>query len=188
MTETDQSIEKIKKLKPLVDQAQNEYLQLAQTLTNERKKIAKKLEAVITEELIELAMPDVRFAVSFSPGKLSRQGLDQVEFLISPNPGEPLLPVAKIASGGELSRIMLALKTIMASKDDIITLVFDEIDAGIGGQAVQKVADRLARISQNQQVICVTHSPLLAAIADQHFLLKKEVKEGRTRTVILNRC
>ncbi len=185
LTETDQSIEKIKKLKPLVDQAQNEYLQLAQTLTNERKKIAKKLEAVITEELIELAMPDVRFAVSFSPGKLSRQGLDQVEFLISPNPGEPLLPVAKIASGGELSRIMLALKTIMASKDDIITLVFDEIDAGIGGQAVQKVADRLARISQNQQVICVTHSPLLAAIADQHFLLKKEVKEGRTRTVIL---
>jgi DNA repair protein RecN (Recombination protein N) len=178
------SAERVKKLETEGVQVLEEYNLQAKVLSGKRKKLAKELEAKVTQELLELAMPHIRFAVDFSLNEPSAQGIDRVEFLISPNPGEPLLSVAKIASGGELSRIMLALKTIMAEKDEIGTLVFDEIDAGIGGKAAQKVAEKLARISQSQQVICVTHSPLIAAIADCHLLLEKEVEKGRTRTII----
>lgn len=167
-----------------VEQVFAEYKKAAELLSKKRKKLAQVLETKVTQELLELAMPHVRFSVDFTVSEPMLQGTDRVEFLISPNLGEPLLPVAKIASGGELSRIMLALKTIMALQDDLGSLIFDEIDAGIGGQAVQKVAEKLAQISQSQQVICVTHSPLIAAIADQHFLLKKKVKKGRTQTLL----
>ncbi|MGI6587808.1 MAG: DNA repair protein RecN [Peptococcia bacterium] len=177
------STERLKQLETEVIEFLEEYNYQAKVLSEKRKKLAEELEAKVTQELLELAMPNVRFAVDFSLNEISAQGLDQVEFLISPNPGEPLLSVAKIASGGELSRIMLALKTIMAEKDEIGTLVFDEIDVGIGGKAAQKVAEKLERISQSQQIICVTHSPLIAAIADRHLLLEKEVEKGRTRTI-----
>ncbi len=178
------SAERVKELETEVVQVLEEYNLQAKILSKKRKKLAEELEAKVTRELLELAMPHIRFAVDFSLSEPSVQGLDRIEFLISPNPGEPLLSVAKIASGGELSRIMLALKTIMAEKDEIGTLVFDEIDAGMGGKAAQKVAEKLARISQSQQVICVTHTPLIAAIADHHLLLEKEVEKGRTRTII----
>ena len=163
-----------------------EYDQAAEKLSDNRKKIAALIETKVIAELRDLAMADVQFEVKFFLNEPSAQGLERAEFFISPNPGEPLLPVAKIASGGELSRIILALKIIMAEIDEIGTLVFDEIDAGIGGKTVQKVAEKLARISKSQQVICVTHSPIIAASADRHLLLEKEVKDGRTRTIIHN--
>ncbi|MDD2211412.1 MAG: DNA repair protein RecN [Clostridia bacterium] len=178
------SSERLEQLQGEVKKYLEEYETTAKTLSQKRKKLAETLEIKVIAQLVELAMPDIRFAIKFLSSEPSAQGLEQVEFLISPNPGEPLLPVAKIASGGELSRIMLALKTIMAETDGIGTLVFDEIDAGIGGKAVQKVAEKLERISKSQQVICVTHSPLVAAIADRHLLLEKKVEKGRTRTII----
>jgi DNA repair protein RecN (Recombination protein N) len=135
---------------------------------------------------MDLAMPNVKFAVAFNQAAPGPKGSEEIEFLISPNPGEPLLPVAKIASGGELSRIMLALKTILASLDGIGTLIFDEIDSGIGGKAAQKVAEKLERISRIQQVICVTHSPIIAAQADHHVMLEKMVVDGRTKTIVHN--
>ncbi|MFY9174427.1 MAG: DNA repair protein RecN [Peptococcia bacterium] len=171
----------------LEEQAQKveqEYYSLAQEVSAQRREIAANLESRVVEELIDLAMPDVQFAVSFRDGDGTAKGIDQVEFLISPNPGEPLLPVAKIASGGELSRIILALKTISAHFDGIGTLIFDEIDTGIGGKAAQKLAEKLGTISQHQQVICVTHSPILAALADRHLFLDKETVGGRTRTIV----
>ena len=161
-----------------------EYRLKAELLSSQRKKQGQLLETKVTAQLAELAMPYVRFSINLFPCTPTVQGLDQVNFLISPNPGEPLMPVAKIASGGELSRIMLALKTILAEIDGIGTLVFDEIDSGIGGKTAQKVADKLEKISKSQQVICVTHSPLIAALADQHLILEKEVKQGRTRTIV----
>lgn len=161
-----------------------EYRAKAEVLSERRKTLAQTLENKVIDELVELAMPHVHFSVGFVPCEPTAQGLELVEFLISPNPGEPLLPVAKIVSGGELSRIMLALKTILAEIDGIGTLIFDEIDSGIGGKAAQKVADKLEKISRSQQVICVTHSPFLAALADHHFLLEKVVDQGRTMTKV----
>mgnify|MGYP000954773518 FL=1 len=178
------SSERLADLENKVKQSYEEYRQAAAALSAQRKNIAETIQKKAVTELVELAMPHVQFEVKFFPCEPSLQGLEQVEFYISPNPGEPLLPVAKIASGGELSRIILALKIIMAEIDEIGTLVFDEIDAGIGGKAAQKVAEKLERISTCQQVICVTHSPLIAAIADRHLLLEKVTEEGRTRTII----
>lgn len=167
------------------EKKQAEYQAQAESLSSKRKELGRKLEEPVTAQLIELAMPHVRFAVSTIPTPPAAYGLEQVAFLICPNPGEPLLPVAKIASGGELSRIMLALKTILAKIDGVGTMVFDEIDAGIGGQAAQKVAEKLAEISASQQVICVTHSPLIAALADHHLVIQKEVTPaGRTLTKV----
>jgi len=156
------------------------YQLKAELLSERRQALGQQLEAAVMRQLVDLAMPNVRFTVHFLPQQPASYGLEQVEFFISPNPGEPLLPVVKIASGGELSRIMLALKTILAKSDGIGTLVFDEIDAGIGGKAAQKVAEKLAEISLSQQVICVTHAPLIAAVADTHLVLLKEVTNGRT--------
>lgn len=161
-----------------------ELQQKAKILSEKRKVLKKVLEDKVINELKELAMPHAEFSVELKAIEPSDNGMETAEFLISPNPGEPLLPVAKIASGGELSRIMLALKTIMADMDQIGTLIFDEIDSGIGGKAAQKVAEKLEQISNSQQVICVTHSPLIAALADKHLLLKKVIEKERTKTGI----
>lgn len=176
------SSERIEELGLECAQKRDEYQQKAKLLSGRRKELGQKLEVQVTTQLIDLAMPNVLYSVGFVPTQPSVNGFEQVQFLICPNPGEPLLPVAKIASGGELSRIMLALKTILAEIDGIGTLVFDEIDSGIGGKAAQKVADKLVEISKSQQVICVTHSPLIAALADHHLVLEKEVVAGRTHT------
>lgn len=170
------------KLEADVQEGRRQYEAEAARLSDGRKKNAALLEVRVKRELAELAMPETKFSVQFTPAEASAQGIEKVEFLISPNPGEPLLPVAKIASGGELSRIILAIKTIIADKDEIGTLIFDEIDSGIGGKAAQKLADKLEKISASQQVICVTHSPLVSALADCHLLLEKEVADGRTST------
>jgi DNA repair protein RecN (Recombination protein N) len=110
--------------------------------------------------------------------------MDQVEFLISPNPGEPLRPLAKIASGGELSRVMLAIKTILAGTDQVETLIFDEVDTGVSGRAAQAIAEKLARVARERQVLCITHLPQVASLADAHFLIRKEMSENETMTVV----
>lgn len=180
----EKSTELAEELQKISHNARQEYELAAKKLSLQRQKVAALLEERVTKELRDLAMPQTRFSVQFAASAGTAKGLDKVEFLISPNPGEPLLPVAKIASGGELSRIMLAIKTIIANLDEIGTLIFDEIDSGIGGKAAQKVAEKLETISHSQQVICVTHSPLIAALADCHLYLEKRVEQGRTRTLL----
>jgi len=176
---------------------QSELGELAWKLYEERKRAAVQLEEDIQRELADLGMDRVAFQVSFEHTedergipifdkryKVEEMGIDEVEFLLSPNPGEEMKPLAKIASGGEMSRIMLALKSILAQVDQIPTLIFDEIDTGIGGTAAGIVADKLKRISQMRQVICVSHLPQIASRADSHYLIWKETKEGRTRTML----
>jgi DNA repair protein RecN (Recombination protein N) len=127
-------------------------------------------------------MPDVKLDVRNEKGKLTVNGMDNIEFLISANAGEEPKPIAKIASGGELSRIMLALKNVIAEKDDIETLIFDEIDTGISGRTAQKVSEQLRMISERHQVILITHLPQIAAMADNHLLTEKTVTDGKTHS------
>ena len=129
-------------------------------------------------------MPKVKLVVQQKTGKLTINGMDSIEFLISANLGEEPKPIAKIASGGELSRIMLALKNVIAEKDDIHTLIFDEIDTGVSGRAAQKIGIKLKSVSKNQQVLCVTHLSQLAVMADNHLLIEKQTREGRTFTSV----
>ena len=155
----------------------------AETLTKLREDAASELTEKVRTALADLNFLSSDFAVEFTrldePGET---GAEDAEFMISANPGEPRRPLAKIASGGELSRIMLALKTASAGKDEIETLFFDEIDAGISGRTAQKVAEKLAQIAQSRQVICITHLPQIAAMADQHFEITTAVSDGKTRT------
>ncbi|RCW61147.1 MULTISPECIES: DNA repair protein RecN [Halanaerobium] len=153
-------------------------------LSETRKKHAKNLEVQLKNELKDLAMEDVRFEVSFTEKEISAVGTDRIEFLISPNRGEDLKPLSKIASGGELSRIMLSLKTITAALDQVDTLIFDEVDSGVGGKTAAKMAAKLTQISNDRQIICITHLPQLASAANHHFLIKKEKGENRTFTKI----
>ena len=158
----------------------------AEILSAQRRETAERLKARIEEELRQLDMPKVRFQVEFSqkPGKLGldETGMDEVPYLMSANVGENLKPIAKVASGGELSRIMLALKNVLAENDQIMTLIFDEVDTGVSGRAAGKVAEKMSRLSQRCQVLCVTHLAQIAAMADSHYAVRKEEKEGRTFT------
>jgi len=160
------------------------YGKLAQQLEAERQAAADRLKQAIEQELKELAMNSVQFVVQVSPAEPGPQGQNTVDFLISPNPGEPLRPLAKTASGGELSRVMLSIKSILAAADEINTLVFDEIDSGIGGHTLQAVAEKLAQLSQAKQIICVTHAAGVAACADKHYLVKKAADSQRTVTSV----
>lgn len=168
--------------------ALREAQKLAQALSQERKTAGKALEERIQQELAQLDMPKVRFRVDFAPVEsetgLSAEGMDTVRFLMSANVGEDLKPIQKIASGGELARIMLCLKNVLAENDDVGTLVFDEVDTGVSGRAAQKVAEKLAQVARHKQVLCVTHLPQLAAMADVHFSVEKGEKEGRTYTAV----
>lgn len=188
--------EKVKKLenldvrkKELADKIENSRTsldKLSEKLTNIRKKSGKELSGKIVEVLFGLNFLDARFDIEFKKkADFSPNGTDEIEFMISTNPGEELKPLEKIASGGELSRIMLGIKTIMASKDDIETLIFDEIDTGISGRTAQMVAQRLKEISSVHQVICITHLPQIAAMADEHFLIEKSVVDNVTQTNII---
>ena len=166
------------------------YREAAKELTSTRKKLAKQLEEKMTRELKDLGMENTRFEVMFKPNESGRPtmptpiGDDRIEFMISPNPGEPLKPLAKIASGGELSRIMLAMKNVFAENDPIPTLIFDEIDTGVSGIAAQRVGEKLFSVSKGKQVMCVTHLPQIAAMADSHFRISKEERNGRTYTQV----
>jgi len=155
---------------------------LAKTLSEKRKKEAGIFCEKVCDELRFLDMPSVQFLVDFKEVDLCENGIDSVEFLISANVGEIPKPIAKIASGGELSRIMLALKTVLAHKDKIPTMIFDEIDAGVSGRAALKVASKLKTVSEGKQVLCVTHLAQLMSYADSHYLIEKAVRDGKTYT------
>lgn len=161
---------------------------LAETLSAQRKAAAERLKARIEGELRQLDMTKVRFQTEFSPkpGKLGLDdiGMDEVRFLMSANVGENLKPIAKVASGGELSRIMLALKNVLAENDSICTLIFDEVDTGVSGRAAGKVAEKMSRLSLTCQVLCVTHLAQIAAMSDYHYSVHKEEKNGRTYTIV----
>jgi len=164
------------RLKPL----EKEVATLAAELSEERKKAARELKKTIEKELGSLEMKKTRFEVKIDETPLSPKGKDRVEFLISPNVGEEVKPLAKIASGGELSRMMLAMKRILAKAGGREVLIFDEVDSGIGGATAEVVGRKLKELSSQYQVICVTHLPQIACFADTHFIVKKEVKGGRT--------
>ncbi len=167
-----------------IDAALKHAQDLAAELRAQRHAAAKKLDAAVAEELRFLNMPDVAFKTSFTECALYNGGSERVEFLISANPGEPPKPLAKIASGGELSRIMLAIISALTQKDDVSTMIFDEIDAGISGRAALKVGDRLKKTAKGRQVICITHLAQIAAKADAHYLIEKTVREGRAVTSV----
>ncbi len=162
----------------LQKQAEQTGLQLRQV----RMDAAKELERRLSEELAALDMPRASFVCQFTPQDMSENGLDEVRFLMTANIGEALKPMSKVASGGELARIMLAIKNVLAEQDQTGTLIFDEVDAGVSGRAAQKVAEKLLAVSANKQVLCVTHLPQIAAAADHHLLISKSEKEGRTYT------
>lgn len=154
-------------------------------LSLERQKWGKELSDRITEGLVDLNFLHVAFSIEFSKtSSYTSNGNDKIEFVISTNPGEPLRPLAKVASGGELSRIMLAIKTILADKDETETLIFDEIDTGISGRTAQKVSEKMEVIGHNHQILCITHLPQIAAMADHHYLIEKNVEEQGTITRI----
>ena len=165
--------------------AEKEVKHVSEKLSELRKESAKKLTAAIRQGLLELNFLDVKFEMVFTElDYFTANGIDEVEFMISMNPGEPVRALGDVASGGELSRIMLAIKTVMAEKDQIETLIFDEIDVGISGRTAQKVSEKMAVIGKNHQVICITHLAQIAAMADSHYLIEKRVIEGKTRTMI----
>ncbi|MGN0489195.1 MAG: DNA repair protein RecN [Ruminococcus sp.] len=157
---------------------------LADELSETRRKTARSFEKKVKAEMMFLNMPNVELVVSQGTVELGDNGQDDIELLISANPGEEPKPVSKIASGGELSRMMLAIKTVLAESDVIDTLIFDEVDTGVSGSAAQKVGLKLKEVSKSRQVICVTHQPQIAALADSHYLISKNVQDGRTFTNI----
>ena len=179
------SDEKLAELNDKYEKLLKKTLEAAENISCERKSVAKAFAEKVCNELAFLDMPNVIFDVSFDKKELSENGFDTAEFLISANVGEIPKPIAKIASGGELSRIMLALKTVIAHKDKIETMIFDEIDAGVSGRAAIKVASKLKNVSVGKQVLCVTHLAQLMAFADNHYLIEKLVSDGKTYTSVI---
>ncbi len=171
------------------DSSKKIYLESAKNLSDKRKKVAEELSQKLCENLQDLAMGTTKFEVKFKTSKerhLTALGLDDVEFMISTNEGQELKPLAKIASGGEISRIMLALKSILADADETESLIFDEIDTGISGRTAQKVAQKMYSLSLKHQILCISHLPQIACIADTHFLIGKHSENGMTFTMIKN--
>ena len=179
----------LERLKVKCEKAEKAAVEAAMLLRENRKAAAQKLSEKILSELTQLDMPRVQFSCEFTPVELSVNGMDQVAFYMSANTGEALKPLSKVASGGELARIMLAMKNVLAEQDRVQTLVFDEVDTGVSGRAAQKVAEKLRSVARSKQVLCVTHLPQLAALGDTHLLIAKEERQGRTFTTVtpLNR-
>ena len=177
---------RLQELARAVDDAARRARELAGRLSRKRLDAAKKLMIQVTKELAALRMDRTRFAVEVSPlsGEMGcdQTGQDGVEFLFSANPGEPLRPLARVASGGELSRVMLALKTILAESDQVPVLIFDEVDAGVGGAVAEVMGTRLRDLGRHHQVLCVTHLPQVGSQAHAHYLVEKEIRQGRTVT------
>ena len=177
--------DKIKKeLEEKFERAKELTYNLALELSEQRKKTAEEFEKKVENELSFLDMPSAKFKVDFTSGAITKRGIDEIQFLISVNAGESLKPLASVASGGELSRIMLAFRAVLGEKESVPTLIFDEIDTGVSGRAAQKVGLKLKEVSKNAQVICVTHLAQIAAMAKTHFLIHKQVTDGRTYTNI----
>ena len=177
----EQSLDELNKEK---ERLLSEVSKKAKALSDHRKKAGERFVSQVTEELEFLNMPKVKLVVQQKTGKLTINGMDSIEFLISANLGEEPKPIAKIASGGELSRIMLALKNVIAEKDSIGTLIFDEIDTGVSGRAAQKIGIKLKQISRLRQVLCVTHLAQMAVMADNHLLIEKNIQGDRTVTIV----
>jgi DNA repair protein RecN (Recombination protein N) len=176
--------EKLSQLEGRLKPLRQTVIDLGKRLSEERKKVALELKKSVEKELNSLGMKKTIFEIHIDPLPLSLKGVDRVEFLISPNVGEEVKPLAKIASGGELSRIMLAMKRILAKVGGRQVLIFDEVDSGIGGAMAEVVGKKLRELSRHHQVICVTHLPQIACFADQHHSVRKEVKAGRTITLV----
>lgn len=174
----------IERLKIKCEKAKNEAVKAANALRENRKQAAITLSEKILSELSQLDMPKVQFQCAFTEIELSANGADQVAFYMSANAGEALKPMSKVASGGELARIMLAMKNVLAEQDRVQTLIFDEVDTGVSGRAAQKVAQKLRSVAKTKQVLCVTHLPQLAAMGDTHLLIAKQERGGRTYTTV----
>ena len=174
----------IERLKGKLAKAEKDAWTAAKQLRENRKAAAVKLSARILTELAQLDMPRVQFECTFTELELTGNGADSVTFYMSANAGEALKPMSKVASGGELARIMLAMKNVLAEKDQVNTLIFDEVDTGVSGRAAQRVAEKLKSVAAHKQVLCVTHLPQLAALADTHLLIAKEERQGRTYTTV----
>ena len=174
----------IEHLKKKMQQAERAAWDAALTLRKNRKETAEVLSARILTELAQLDMPKVQFACQFTELELTNNGADAVAFYMSANVGEALKPMSKVASGGELARIMLAMKNVLAEQDKVNTLIFDEVDTGVSGRAAQKVAEKLKSVARSKQVLCVTHLPQLAAMGDTHLLIAKGERDGRTYTTV----
>lgn len=190
--EKEEYLEKLNNMTDEMESVKNQISELEGTLNNlctklseQRKKAAKELEVLVKQALVDLNFIAVEFEIQITRKEsIGENGFDNVEFMISTNPGESVKSLVKVASGGELSRIMLAIKSILATEDDIDTLIFDEIDTGISGQTAMKVAEKMAKISRNHQVICISHLSQIAAMADSHYLIKKTADENSTTTSI----
>ena len=190
--EKEEYLEKLNNMTDEMESVKNQISELEGTLNNlctklseQRKKAAKELEVLVKQALVDLNFIAVEFEIQITRKEsIGENGFDNVEFMISTNPGESVKPLVKVASGGELSRIMLAIKSILATEDDIDTLIFDEIDTGISGQTAMKVEEKMAKISRNHQVICISHLSQIAAMADSHYLIKKTADENSTTTSI----
>lgn len=176
--------DRLERLKQKLQKAEQEAWAAAQALRQNRRENAEIMSARILQELKELDMPRVQFSCQFRELELQPNGADAVAFYLSANAGEALKPLSKVASGGELARIMLSMKNVLAEKDQIATLIFDEVDTGVSGRAAQKVAEKLRKLAQHKQVLCVTHLPQMAALADTHMLISKCERDGRTYTSV----
>ena len=184
LEELDFSDRRISQRSDLLDKSTDRLVELGEKLTLSRKKAASEFEKKVCDILSYLNMPDVRFTVSMQKGRYTKRGCDNIEFLISANRGENVKPLSKIASGGELSRVMLAIKSVLLDKDPVGTMIFDEIDTGISGYTAGKVGIQLKKVAKNRQVICVTHLAQIAAMADEHLLIEKSTEGGRTFTQV----
>ncbi|HCJ66340.1 MAG TPA: DNA repair protein RecN, partial [Elusimicrobia bacterium] len=185
LSKLSHSEEKKDEIEKEITEVYAKFETLAKELSEKRKKVAEKLSKETEKELNQLGMPKAKFLVSLKEKtEIDASGKDEIEFLISPNPGEGVKPLSKIASGGEMSRIMLALKTILAQSDETPVLIFDEIDAGIGGPMGTVVGRKLAQLSQSHQVLCVTHLPQISVYANEHFNVAKETRQRRTFTQV----
>lgn len=191
LAESKEKLDSIVNFDNVITELENEFTELldktkkiSQKLTDSRVKTAKKFDREVAEQLQFLNMPFIKFITEITGTKLTSKGAETLEFLISTNPGEPPKPLIKIASGGELSRIMLAIKTVLSGADDVETLIFDEIDSGISGNAAQKVAVKLQEIANDKQVICVTHLAQIAALAESHYVISKSSDSNKSVTNI----
>ena len=184
LDEIEFSDDHLERLKVKLAKAEKTAWNAAMALRENRQKTAVELSSRILTELAQLDMPRVQFQCEFTELELTPNGADAVAFYMSANAGEALKPLSKVASGGELARIMLAMKNVLAEQDQIATLIFDEVDTGVSGRAAQKVAEKLRSVARNKQVLCVTHLPQLAALANTHLLIAKAERDGRTYTTV----